>query len=168
MSCRCGWLVSPRYEEWWELESNWRWLIFRGWLRLVVQGRRYRSLLCNRAPPPPHPASGSWSEEANNAGVEGPVSPDAFCETRQWVWGQGYLQRWPKIALPDQTPPTLPDTGGCRPAVWSLATRALDTPPRCQPGKAGGSVVWLPSLSLHSGHQRVSEVTHGMWEKCDN
>ncbi len=59
MSCRCGWSVSPRYEEWWELESKWRWLIFRGWLPLVVRGRRYRSLLCNRAPPPPLRARGS-------------------------------------------------------------------------------------------------------------
>ncbi len=167
MSCRCGWSVSPRYEEWWELESKWRWLIFRGWLPLVVRGRRYRSLLCNRAPPPP-----CEREEANDAGVshgvEGPVSPDAFCETPQWVWGQGYLLRWPKIGLPDQTPPNLPDTGGYCTGVWSLATRALGTPPRRQPGKAGGSVVWLPSPSLHSGHQRVSEGIHGMWEKCDN
>ncbi len=78
-------------------------------------------------------------------GVWGSVSLDAFCETPQWVWGQGYLQRWPKIAPPDWTPPNRPHNGGYRPGVWSLAARELDTPPRHQPGKAGGVCGLAPS-----------------------
>ncbi len=33
------------------MESEWEWLIFWRWLPLVVRGRRYGSLLCNRALP---------------------------------------------------------------------------------------------------------------------
>ncbi len=32
-----------------ELESEWKWLILRGWLPLLVRRRRYGGLLCNRA-----------------------------------------------------------------------------------------------------------------------
>ncbi len=114
----------------------------------------------------PPPASGSWREEADDAGVfhkvGGPASPGAIGGTPLWEWGPGYRLSSPRITTPDRTPPSRPDTVAYRPGVWNLAVHALDTPPRRRPGWAEESVAQLPPPTPLSDHQRVSAGIHGM------
>ncbi len=118
----------------------------------------------------PPPASGSWREEADDAGVfhvvGGPVSPGVIGGTPLWEWDPRYRLSSPRNAPPGRTPPSRPDTAAYRPGAWNSAVHAHDMPPRRRPGWAGESVDRLPPPTPLSDHQRVSAGIHGTWERC--
>ncbi len=62
----------------------------------------------------PPPASGSWREEANDAGafhvVSGPAFPDGSYGSQWWEKDPECPRRWPRTAPPGRTPPNPPGT----------------------------------------------------------
>ncbi len=84
--------------------------------------------------PPPPPASGSWREEANDAGAfhvdSGLASPDGSYGNQWWGKDPECPRHWPRTAPPGRTPPNPLGTELPCPGDGSLESPALGTPPR--------------------------------------
>ncbi len=144
--------------------------ILGGRLPLVEEKSRYGRPRLWQSPPP---ASGSWREEADDAGVfhevGGPASPGAIGWNSSVRVGSRispeFTQERSSGPKPSQSTQILQPY---RPGVWNLAVHAHDMPPRRRPGWAGESVARLPPPTPLSDHQRVSAEIHGTWERCGN
>ncbi len=117
-----------------ELELRW------GFPLVAIVGS-HRGWIRDRAPPP---VSGSWREEANDAGVFrgvwGPAFPGGLDGSLRWEKDPRCPPHWPKTVPPGRTPPSPLDTAVSGPGDGSPESPGPDRPPR--------HLWWVSSLLL--------------------
>ncbi len=121
----------------------------------------------------PSPGSGSWREEANDAGVflgvSGMVCPGDLYGSQWLVRVLGYHQHWAMTVPPDRTPPSPRDTGGVCPDDESPEFLGTGMPPgrrRRWEGLSGHQPFLGPPLL--SDHQRAWARRHERWVRYGN
>ncbi len=121
----------------------------------------------------PSPGSGSWREEANDAGVflgvSGMVCPGDLYGSQWLVRVLVYHQHWAMTVPPDRTPPSPRDTGGVYPDDESPEFLGPGMPPGRRwrwEGLSGHQPFLGPPLL--SDHQRAWARRHERWVRYGN